>query len=129
VLDHADAVETVLDALRIDRFHLAGTSLGGIVAIELASRPGFRGDAIVLNGTPGWHLENQRMARLRSLSQRLGPSGVPSPEMTAGGTVRDFDDTERKARAADLTRCGPWFLHTMWAIASYDLAARLPRID
>src|SRR5205085_619155 len=103
-------------------------SLGGIVAIELASRTSCGADAIVLNGTPGWHLEAQRMARLRSLSQRLGPSGVPAPDTTAGGTVRPFDDTERKARAADLLRCGPWFLNTMWAIASYDLAARLPRI-
>lgn len=128
IVEHADAVAEVLAALHIGRYHLAGTSLGGIVAIELASRPDCGAEAIVLNGTPGWHLEAQRMARLRSLSQRLGPSGLPSADTTPGGTVRPFDDAERQRRSADLIRCGPWFLHTMWAIASYDLAARLDRI-
>lgn len=129
IIEHADSVENVLSALGVGRYHLAGTSLGGIVGIELASRPDCAADAVVLNGTPGWHLESQRMARLRGLSLRLGPSGVPSPDTTPGGTVRLFDDVERKGRSADLVRCGPWFLNTMWAIASYDLAARLERIE
>jgi 3-oxoadipate enol-lactonase len=128
IIDHGDAVAAVLTSLGIDRYHLAGTSLGGIVAVELASRADCRADAIVLNGTPGWHLEAQRMARLRGLSLRLGPSGLPTASTTPGGTVRPFDDAERKERSADLVRCGPWFLNTMWAIASYDLAARLERI-
>jgi pimeloyl-ACP methyl ester carboxylesterase len=128
IIDHGDAVEHVLDALHVDRYHLAGTSLGGIVGIELASRPDSRVDAVVLNGTPGWHLESQRMARLRGLSLRLGPGGLPTADTTPGGTVRPFDDAERQERCADLVRCGPWFLNTMWAIASYDLAARLDRI-
>jgi hypothetical protein len=49
--------------------------------------------------------------------------------MEPGGTVRPFSGEERAARSADLVRCGGWFLGTMWAIASYDLAARLGRID
>jgi 3-oxoadipate enol-lactonase len=102
--------------------------LGGIVGVELASRPDNRIEAVVLNGTPGWHLESQRMARLRGLSLRLGRSGLPTADTTPGGTVRPFDDAERKERSADLVRCGPWFLNTMWAIASYDLAARLELI-
>jgi pimeloyl-ACP methyl ester carboxylesterase len=129
IVEHGDTVANVLAALHVDRYHLAGTSLGGIVAIELASRPDCRAESIVLNGTPGWHLESQRMARLRGLSLRLGPSGLPTENTTPGGTVRPFDDTERKERSADLVRCGPWFLNTMWAIASYDLAARLSRIE
>jgi pimeloyl-ACP methyl ester carboxylesterase len=128
IVEHGDAVERVLTALHVGRYHLAGTSLGGIVAIELASRPDCRAAAIVLNGTPGWHVEAQRMARLRSLSLRLGPSGLPTKATTPGGTVRPFDDAERDERSADLVRCGPWYLNTMWAIASYDLAARLADI-
>jgi 3-oxoadipate enol-lactonase len=128
IIDHADRVEDVLGELGVGAYHLAGTSLGGILGIELGSRPDCRASSIVINGSPGWHTESQRMARLRGLSERLGPSGLPTENSSPGGTVVATDDVERKARVDDLMRCGQWFLNTMWAISSYELHARLPKI-
>lgn len=62
VRDMADDVLAVLDDLHIDRAHLVGASLGGMVAQEIAIDNPERVDSLVLlSTTPGW------------------PNGVPMP--------------------------------------------------
>ena len=51
IADMADDVAGLLDALEIQRSHLLGLSMGGMIALEFALRHGDRLDRLVLAGT------------------------------------------------------------------------------
>src|SRR5918993_5619601 len=51
IADMADDVAGLLDALRIQRSHLLGLSMGGMIALEFALRHGDRLDRLGLAGT------------------------------------------------------------------------------
>jgi 3-oxoadipate enol-lactonase len=127
---HAEALIELIEQLREARpVVLAGCSLGAILSIEIASRAPWLADAVLLNGCPGWHLESQRTARVRGLTERLLDADArPLPDAEMPGTVAPASEEERAARRADVQRAGRWLLSTSWAVAAYDLAARLPRI-
>lgn len=126
--DHADLLAALMTSLGIERFAVAGTSLGGLLTLELGARYARRVTAIVCNGAPGWHLESQRLARLISTSRMVGPDGNPKPDTVPGGTVRQPTPEQLASRKRDLADVGRWFMSTMWAIASYDPIARLPAV-
>lgn len=129
--DHASAIADLITQLRRqdEPVLLAGCSLGAIIAVELAATtPGLL-DGLLLNGCPGWHLESQRTGRLRTLSTKLlGSDGLPLPDAEMPGTVVLASAEEHKARQADVAACGRWLLSTQWAVAAYDIAARLPKV-
>ncbi len=51
IADMADDLAGLLDALKIQRTHLLGLSMGGMIALEFALRHGDRLDRLVLTGT------------------------------------------------------------------------------
>lgn len=128
VPDHARWLVELADTLGIDSAAVVGTSFGGQIATELAAYYPDRFPVLILNGAAGWHLESQRVARLRMVSRLLDENGLPLPDAIPGGTVRPPDPGELAERREDLQRAGRWFLSSMWAIVSYDPIARLPRI-
>lgn len=128
IADHADSMAEFMEQLGFGRFAVAGTSMGAIVGIDLASRYAERVTALILNGCPGWHLESQRLGRFVATAQRIvGQDGLPRVD-DVGGTVRPAAPEDLERRKEDLGKCGRWFVSSLWAIAAYDLAARLPRI-
>lgn len=82
----ADAVQ-VLDEAGVERAHVVGTSLGGMVAQELAlAHPERVGKLVLVSTTPG------------------GPEAFPMPErtvqlMTGGATLRQFVENALAPRA------------------------------
>ena len=129
IQDHADTVIALLDHLQIESVTLVGTSMGAVVGIDVAARFPRRVEKLVLNGCPGWHLEEQRIARLRTVAERVDPrTGLPRPGRP-GGTVGAATETEIEERAKDLAKAGRFFMSSMWAIAAYDLATRLNQIQ
>ncbi|MBI5950005.1 MAG: alpha/beta fold hydrolase [Chloroflexi bacterium] len=128
IADHADASAEFMEQLGFREFAVAGTSMGAIVAIDLAHRYSDRVTGLVLNGCPGWHLESQRLGRVIATAGRIvGQDGLPKVD-DIGGTVRPAAAEELQRRRADLKKCGRWFVSSLWAIAAYDLATRLPGI-
>jgi pimeloyl-ACP methyl ester carboxylesterase len=128
IADHADAAAEFMERLGFAHFAVAGTSMGAIVGIDLAHRYPAKVTGLVLNGCPGWHLESQRLGRVVATAQRIvGQDGLPKVD-DIGGTVRPVTPGDLDRRKEDLRKSGRWFLSSLWAIAAYDLAVRLPQI-
>lgn len=80
----ADALEGFMDAQQLDRAHIAGNSLGGLLTLALADRGrALSGTALAPSG--GW--EEQRVGaaitRRFKLAHRLAPVGAPRAEKLA----------------------------------------------
>lgn len=126
--DHAAAIVSLTEHLGISRFQLAGTSLGALIAIEIAASHPSTVTNLVLNGCPGWHLESQRMARLKNNSARLlDEDGLPR-RVERFGSVRDRGPDFVRCVNDDLQSAGRWLMSSMWAISAYDIMPRLPKI-
>jgi 2-hydroxy-6-oxonona-2,4-dienedioate hydrolase len=67
---YVDHVRRFLDAMKIDRAHISGESLGGWVAARFALLHPDRVDRLVLNTTGGSAARPEVMARIKELSQR-----------------------------------------------------------
>ena len=80
VAEMARDVVAVLDAAEVDRAHVAGTSLGGMVAQEVAIEHADRVNGLVLaSTTPGWPLGYsmpQPTMRLMAATRRLSREGA-----------------------------------------------------
>lgn len=126
--DHADAMAGLMEQLGFERFAVAGTSMGALIALDLAARCPDRVSALTLNGCPGWHLESQRMARFTQMASKLDRAGLPRPDAPLGGTVTQQAPATIDRRRRDLLRCGRWFISSWWAIAAFDPIARLDTI-
>lgn len=129
--DHASVVIELIRQIRNENYPVlvAGCSFGAILAMEIAARARDLVSAILVNGSPGWHSESQRLARFHTITSRLvGNDGLPHPNMEGGGTVIPASDEERAARREDIQKAGRYVLSTMWAMAAHDLMPRLSRI-
>lgn len=128
--EHADALVELMDHLGAETFDVVGTSMGGLIGIDMAARYGDRVSALVLNGCPGWHLESQRTGRLVSsgLHGYIDENGLPSKDVTPGGTVRPKTPEHEAMRREDAQRVGRFFVSSAWASAAFDLTTRLGKI-
>jgi pimeloyl-ACP methyl ester carboxylesterase len=125
-----DAMAEMMTGIGIDEFAVAGTSLGGLVSLELGAHHANRITALVCNGAPAMHLESQRMGRLTFVAEMVGSGELPADiDGIAGVTAVGGPESDQAARRkADLIKCGRWFMPTMWAVAAYNPVDRLGRI-
>ena len=131
VPDHGTSLIDLVERIRRGRepILVASCSFGAVLTIELASRAPRLVSGILVNGAPGWHLESQRMARLRPFwDALLDGNGMPRPGIEMGGTVIDVSQSEHEARQEDVRKAGRWLLNSAWGVCAYDIVARLPRI-
>ena len=114
VADLAEDVAAVLDRSRITRAHIAGASLGGMVAQELAIQQPLRVDRLVLAcTTPGWpygypmpHASVQRMTEAASLPVEVAQRTLVENALAPGTLETHPELVERivrnqKARSGD----------------------------
>lgn len=128
ISDHARELISFARAQGIRRAHVAGTSLGALISLEIAATEQEFTRSLVLNGCPGWHLESQRMSRLRANTARLiDENGLPRHVQQFGAMNRTEPEFV-EAVNVDLQRAGRWLLSSQWAIAAFDIMPRLPRI-
>jgi 3-oxoadipate enol-lactonase len=131
-----DAV-TVLDAAGIERAHVVGASMGGMIAQHLALDHRDRVRSLVLacttaggrNGAPPWRLLASAAVRPLIGTRRSFP--VVAPMLYAATTLREKPDRvaeDLDRRMADST--SPLTLYAqLGAIALHDTRPRLPELD
>jgi 3-oxoadipate enol-lactonase len=133
----ADDAVTVLDAAGIERAHVVGASMGGMIAQHMALDHRKRVRSLVLacttaggrNGAPPWRLLASAAVRPLLGSRRSFP--LVAPALYAPGTLRDHpdrvaDDLDR--RMADSTSALTLYAQ-LGAIALHDTRARLSELD
>jgi len=131
-----DAV-TVLDAAGIERAHVVGASMGGMIAQHMALDHRDRVRSVVLacttaggrNGAPPWRLLASAAVRPLLGSRRSFP--LVAPALYAAATLRDHpdrvaDDLDR--RMADSTSAVTLYAQ-LGAIALHDTRPRLAELD
>lgn len=91
ITGYADRVEKFLTELDIERPHLAGHSLGGAVALELAARGGARSVTAFCPGgfwtRPEWAWGNGVLRSGRALARRVRPQAPRLLRSAVGRTV------------------------------------------
>jgi pimeloyl-ACP methyl ester carboxylesterase len=136
----ARAVADWMRAVRLDRPHVAGNSLGGAIAIELVRAAAVRG-AIAISPVGLWTraeatyaLRSLRMARVvsRALGSRAGVvAGSPLGRTLAFGQLMSRPRRLSRAVAADMLRglaTAPGFERTVPAVAAYRMPAMEPDV-
>jgi pimeloyl-ACP methyl ester carboxylesterase len=103
----ADAVERAMDDAGFDTAHMAGNSLGGYVALQLAAR-GRAEDVVALAPAGGWAVSDESyresldyFVRMKELVQRVLPHAdaiVASPEGRRQATVNITESFEHIPR-------------------------------
>ena len=76
IADHATAVLETLDQLGVERFHLLGHSMGGMVAQQLVHQAPNRVDRLVLYGTGPLGLIPGRFETMARSRERLATEGL-----------------------------------------------------
>jgi 3-oxoadipate enol-lactonase len=137
MLGMADDAVTVLDAAGIERAHVVGASMGGMIAQHLALDHRDRVRSLVLacttaggrSGAPPWRLLASAAVRPLIGTRRSFP--VVAPMLYAATTLREKPDRvaeDLDRRMADST--SPLTLYAqLGAIALHDTRARLPELD
>ena len=129
--DFARSTAYAMQALSIDKTHIIGNSVGGILAVELAASYPELVDRLVLIGTPVWG-PSTALQRLEVFETGYDEHGLPKhrtlEEVRATNAFIDprpeWVEKSNELRA----RAGIWYRKTMVALSWYDLAARLPRV-
>jgi 3-oxoadipate enol-lactonase len=132
----ADDAVTVLDAAGVERAHVVGASMGGMVAQHVALEHAERVRSLVLactapggrTGAPPWRLLASAAARPLLGTRRSFP--LVAPSLYAARTLRDHPDRvseDLDRRMADST--SPLTLYAqLGAIARHDTRARLAEL-
>jgi pimeloyl-ACP methyl ester carboxylesterase len=138
-----DDARSVLDAAGIERAHVVGSSLGGVVAQQLAIRHPERVASLVLAAT--WARPDRALRALcstwRWAADRAGSLGdvlQVAYTSTYGAAAWNSGLVDRRiatAEAAALSAGDPWksareaFIWTSWAALDHDGTDELPRVD
>jgi pimeloyl-ACP methyl ester carboxylesterase len=137
----SDAVEAHLDAAGIDDAHIAGNSLGGWLALELARRG--RARSVVAFAPAGLELVSERAYQLAAnlaMRARARAAAPVAEELTATRAGRTallgplrarpwrVDGAQAAAEVRDFARC-PGFLPTLRATVASDVATGLRRVS
>jgi pimeloyl-ACP methyl ester carboxylesterase len=130
---HAAALERLTQALGLtEGFYLAGSALGALVAIELALRDPKVIRGLLLLGPPAFPDAQARSDWLANrVSTFVGPDGLAAPmdEATVFARYAHREPNLVDKVNQERTQAGMWALHDLWAIGTYDTAARASRLE
>ncbi len=126
VEDYADAVLALMDTLGVERAHVCGASIGGMVCIALGARAPQRLLSTIIVEAPlrsagDWAAQWPRIEAQFSIPQQTaealnGRFRAVTPELLARWNI-------------DREKAGAWrMVDVMWAIRDYDALADLQRI-
>ncbi|MHC9541776.1 MAG: alpha/beta fold hydrolase [Vulcanimicrobiota bacterium] len=124
----ASAVMKVLDTLEIKKTHIAGNSLGGILALEIAAEHPERTGKLVLIGTPcGEEHELQKLLAILSKWEKEKDLAQITEEEGAGITPK-INATLVKLINSNLKMAGSSFFQVNRSMASYPFKEQLEKV-
>jgi pimeloyl-ACP methyl ester carboxylesterase len=121
----SDFVLEIMNALGISKAHFIGNSLGGMIALDCASRHGERVDKLVLLATPsGTKEETEKI--LKILNGWIREEGIPRITKEEGLRITPKLDSRLLALInGNLRMAGESFSLVNKAIVRFDLTGRL----
>jgi pimeloyl-ACP methyl ester carboxylesterase len=128
IRDHARSLVLFMKEVGMRDPYVVGTSLGAQIAIELCAGYPKMVHKVVLNGCPGWELEEQRMSRIQMIARSVLDEEARPAVQPGAPAVTDDDEVMVMPPSEDMQRAGAWFWDTAWATAAYNLHSRLPFI-
>jgi len=126
VADYADAVLALMDALALERAHVCGASIGGLVCIALGARAPQRLLSTVIVEAPlrtaaQWAAQWPRIEAMFAVPVQTREEVAPR--------LRSLTDDELARWNIDRLKAGSWrMVDVMWACRQYDALADLSRI-
>jgi len=124
----AFSIIKVLDTLKIEKTHIAGNSLGGILALEIAAAHPDRTDKLVLTGTPcGEEKELQKLLAILSKWEKDKDYAEINEEEGAKITPK-INATLVKLINSNLKMAGSSFFQINRAMSSYPFKERLEKV-
>lgn len=130
----------IMDAEKIERFHVVGHSMGGLIAQEVALRAPDRVKSLALLCTFARGKQAVRLSTdivLAGLRTRIGTRAmrrsaflelVMPPTLLAGGDRAQLAETLRPLFGRDLAEQPPIILKQLRAMAKYDASGRLGQL-
>jgi 3-oxoadipate enol-lactonase len=127
VEDYADAVVSLMDALGIDKASVLGTSIGGMVCVDLGARHAKRIDRLFITEAPARSEQEWAKDWLRTETNWSQPT--QAMDQIAPRFRNATPDLLRRWNI-DRNKAGAWCLvDVMWALRLYDSASAIPRIS
>jgi 3-oxoadipate enol-lactonase len=127
--DYAQSIFQFMDHLKIDRAILCGTSVGALIAVEMAAFDPKRVERMILVGCPvrnPW----ERMERLVFSALTLDAQGLPRPITLSELGASFAHPTEELLQWFNQQRAkaGVWVKNLIIAIALYDAFPKFARV-
>ncbi|SDN56217.1 Pimeloyl-ACP methyl ester carboxylesterase [Streptomyces sp. cf386] len=128
----ADAAESLVDTLGLDRFHLVGHHTGGVIAVELAARLQDRVASLLLSATPFIDDDKRRTAGERKPVDHVDPRPDGSHLVELWNRRRGFYEEGQEAALNRFLVDALTVLDRVEeghvAVRSYGMDRRLPEI-
>ncbi len=122
------SIMAILDTLGIEKTHVAGNSLGGIIAIDMAAACPTRTGKLVLIGTPCGEEHELRKILMILSSWRVDKDLAQITEEEGARITPKIDAALRTLINSNLKMAGSYFFQINQAIASYHFKESLEKV-
>jgi pimeloyl-ACP methyl ester carboxylesterase len=126
VVDYVDAVIAFMDALGIDKAHISGASIGGMIALAMGALAPERALSVVIVEAPlrserEWAAQWTRTERMFAIVQQGEAEVAPRLRKLTPDLLERWN--------IDRLKAGSWrMMDVMWALRQFDSRAHLKRM-
>lgn len=125
--DYADAIVELLDSAGVTRASFCGQATGAIVSFNIATRFPDRVNRLVLEGCPGWNVQEGDNVWERWIKHQYDENGMPKiTPVEETMRLNPNADRERLERANKIARrSGSWTYWSEYGSSHFDLESRM----
>jgi pimeloyl-ACP methyl ester carboxylesterase len=124
--DYADFIVAFMDALKIPKASIMGSSIGGVVAIDLGVRHASRIDRLFVVESP---IRTPEQWTERWYATEKGYGTVVQTMEQVRPRVRNLTEPMFERWNIDRSKAGSWaMMSVMWSLREYDVFENIPKI-
>jgi len=124
--DYADFIVAFMDALKIERASVLGSSIGGAVAVDLGVRHADRIEKLFVVESP---IRTSEQWAERWLATEKGYGAVIQTMEQVRPRLRNLTEPVFERWNIDRSKAGTWaMMAVMWALREYDVLGNIPKI-